>query len=408
MARIVPVVNVREVAQLLWSRRVQLDATRRRLDRCHDIHDLRACAWRVTPRPVFDFVEGGSDEELSMAANRAAFTRWQFVPRTLVNVSAVDTSAEVLDRILPVPVVLGPAGCTRLLHPAGEIGVARAAERHGLPYGLSTLAATSIEDLAAAAKPDRWFQLYVLRDSGLNAELVDRAEACGYRVLVVTVDAPIPGYHIRDLHNGLAIPPRLTLRSIAHIASRPGYWSRMVRSPAISFPNLDALSGPAALQEAGPVFSPAITWDDVAAIRQRWTGKLVIKGPLGPADARRAVQVGADAVQLSNHGGRQLDRTMPPADLITGVREAIGPDVCLLVDSGIRHGADIATCIALGADAGVIGRAYLYGLMAGGEPGVDCALDLLTSQFHRTLQLLGVTSVADLRKNGHQLLHHAG
>ena len=343
-----------------------------------------------------------------MAANRAAFTRWRFLPRTLVDVSAVDTSAEVLDRVLPVPLVLGPTGCTRMLHPAGEIGVARAAERHGLPYGLSTLAATSIEDLAAAAKPDRWFQLYLLRDSGLNAQLVDRAEASGYRVLIVTVDTPVPGYHIRDERNGMSVPPRLTGSSVAHIASRPGYWLRMLRSPAVSFPNLDALSGPAAQQDTGPVFSPAITWDHIAALRTRWAGRLVIKGPLGPADARRAVQAGADAVQLSNHGGRQLDRTVPPADLIAEVREAIGPDVCLLVDSGIRHGADIATCIALGADAGVIGRAYLYGLMAGGEPGVDHALDLLTSQFHRTLQLLGVTSVADLRRNGRQVLRHAG
>ena len=361
----------------------------------------------MTPRPVFDFVEGGSDEERSLTANRAAFAQWQFLPRTLVDVSAVDTSAGVLDRILPVPLVLGPTGCTRMLHPAGEIGVARAAERHGLPYGLSTLAATSIEDLAAAAKPDRWFQLYLLRDSALNAELVGRAEAAGYRVLIVTVDTPVPGYHIRDERNGMSVPPRLTVGGIAHIASRPGYWLRMLRGPAIAFPNLDALTGPGAQLETGPVFSPAVTWDDIAAIRERWTGKLVIKGLLGPADARRAVQAGADAVQLSNHGGRQLDRAVPPADLITGVREAIGPDVCLLVDSGIRHGADIATCIALGADAGVIGRAYLYGLMAGGEPGVDRVLDLLASQFHRTLQLLGVTSVADLRRNGHQLLRHA-
>ena len=397
--------DIREIGQLLRTRPVELNAARRRLGRCHDIHDLRAYARRVTPRPVFDYVDGGADEELSMAANREAFTRWRFLPRALVDVSAADTSAQVLDRVLPLPLVLGPTGYTRMIHPDGEIGVARAARRHGLPYTLSTMATTSIEDLAAAAAdPDRWFQLYILKDSGLNAELVDRAAACGYRVLVVTVDTVVAGHRSRDRHNGLVIPPELTARSIASIASRPAYWMRMLRSPAIVFANFAGGHRSLTIEETISLFSPAITWDDIAALRERWTGKLVIKGPLGAADARRAVQAGADAVQLSNHGGRQLDRAVPPADLITEVREAAGPGVCILVDSGIRHGADIATGIALGADAAVIGRAYLYGLMAGGEPGVDKALGLLATQFLRTLQLLGIASVADLRKHGHELL----
>ena len=396
--------NIREIRQLLRTRPVELNAAKRRLDGCHDVHDLRACARRLTPRPVFDYVDGGADEELSMAANRDAFTQWRFVPRALVDVSAPDTSALVLDRVLPLPLVLGSTGYTRMMHPAGEIGVARAAGRRGLPYTLSTMATTSIEDLAAAADPDRWFQLYILKDDGLNAELVDRAAASGYRVLVVTVDTVVAGHRSRDRHNGLVIPPELTARSIASIASRPAYWMRMLRSPAVVFANF-AVGHPAmTIEETISLFSPAITWDDIAALRERWSGKLVIKGPLGAADARQAVQAGADAVQLSNHGGRQLDRAVPPADLITEVREALGPSVCVLVDSGIRHGADIATGIALGADAGVIGRAYLYGLMAGGEPGVDKALNLLATQFKRTLQLLGVSSVADLRKHGHELL----
>ncbi len=396
--------NIREIRQLLRTRPVELDATKRRLGRCHDVHDLRACARRLTPRPVFDYVEGGADEELSMAANRDAFTRWRFVPRALVDVSTPDMSALVLDRILPLPLVLGPTGYTRMIHPDGEIGVARAAGRFGLPYTLSTMATTSIEDLAAAADPDRWFQLYLLKDSGLNIELVDRAAASGYRVLVVTVDTVVAGHRSRDRRNGLVIPPELTARSLGSIASRPGYWLRMLRSPAIVFANFLAGDRSMTIEETISLFSPAITWDDIVALRERWTGKLVIKGPLGAADARRAVQAGADAVQLSNHGGRQLDRAVPPADLITEVRDAVGPSVCVLVDSGIRHGADIATGIALGADAGVIGRAYLYGLMAGGEPGVDKALGLLATQFKRTLQLLGITSVADLREHGSELL----
>ena len=400
----VPGVNLREIGQLVRMKPVELNATRRRLARCHDVRDLRACARRLTPRPVFDYVDGGADEELSMVANREAFTRWRFTPRVLVDVSAPDTSAPLLDRGLPLPLILGPTGYTRMIHPAGEIGVARAAGRYGLPYTLSTMATTSIEDLAAAtADVDRWFQLYLLQDAGLNAELVDRAAACGYRVLVVTVDTVVAGHRSRDRRNGLVIPPELTVRSIASIASRPGYWMRMLRSPAIDFANFAAHRS-MTIEQTTAFFSPAITWDDIAALRERWTGKLVIKGPLGAAGARRAVQAGADAVQLSNHGGRQLDRAAPPADLIAEVREAVGPDRCVLVDSGIRHGADIATGIALGADAAVIGRAYLYGLMAGGEPGVDKALRLLATQFRRTLQLLGITSVADLRKHGHELL----
>lgn len=392
-----------EIRQLIRMRPADLDATRRRLSRCHDIQDLRACAQRRTPRPVFDYVDGGADEELSVAANREAFTRWRFVPRALVDVSAPDTSARVLDRVIPLPLALAPTGYTRMIDPAGEIGVARAAQRWGLPYTLSTMATTSIEDLAAAAGPERWFQLYILNDPGLSAELVDRAAACGYRVLVVTVDTVVAGHRSRDRRNGLVIPPELTPRSIASIASRPGYWLRMLRSPAIAFANFAAHPS-MTIEETISLFSPAITWDDIAALRERWAGKLVIKGPLGPADARLAAEAGADGVQLSNHGGRQLDRAVPPADLIAGVREAVGSGLCVLADSGIRHGADLATAIALGADAGVIGRAYLYGLMAGGEPGVDKCLDLLATQFTRTLQLLGAPTVADLRKHGPELL----
>jgi L-lactate dehydrogenase (cytochrome) len=401
---IVAGVKAREIRQLLRMRPVELGAASRRLSRCHDITGLRACARRRIPRPVFDYVDGGADEELSMTANRDAFTRWRFVPRALVDVSAPDTSARVLDRTLPVPLVLAPAGYTRMMHPDGEIAAARAAGRFGLPYTLSTMATTSIEDLAAAAGPDRWFQLYVLKDAGLTAELVDRAAACGYRALVVTVDTGVAGHRSRDVRNGLVIPPALTPRSIASIAFRPGYWLRMLGSPAIVPANFPGGHPSTTIQRTISLFSPAVTWDDIADLRERWAGKLVIKGPLGPSDARRATEAGADAIQLSNHGGRQLDRAVPPADLIAPVREAVGPGVCVLVDSGIRHGADIVTAIALGADAGVVGRAYLYGLMAGGEAGVARSLELLAAQFTRTLQLLGLTSVADLRKHGAEVL----
>jgi L-lactate dehydrogenase (cytochrome) len=264
---------------------------------------------------------------------------------------------------------------------------------------------TSIEDVAAAAQPDLWFQLYIQKDEGLTKELVNRAATAGYRVLVITVDTLVTGHRTRDERNGLIIPPALTLQTLGNIAVKPGYWMRMLRSETIDFANFTA-GGPGVttIEGTGMMFNPTVSWDDIAALRSRWPGKLVIKGPLSAADATRAVEVGADGLQLSNHGGRQLDRTVPAVDLIARVRGAVGPDVAVVVDSGVRHGADIAVALALGADACAIGRAYLYGLMAGGEPGVDKVIDILTDQFVRTLHLMGVSSVAELRASGRDLL----
>ncbi|HEV2255080.1 MAG TPA: alpha-hydroxy acid oxidase [Streptosporangiaceae bacterium] len=397
-----------EIRELIRVKPLELDATRRRLSACHDIADLRAAGRRLIPRPVFDYVDGGADEEVSLRANTRAFRQFRFQPRTLVDVSEPDTSTAFLGSVTPLPLALAPTGYTRMMHPAGEIGAARAAHKHGLPYTLSTMATTTIEDVASAAGGgDLWFQLYLLRDSGLNKELVDRAAAAKYRVLVVTVDCFVTGHRTRDRRNGLVVPPELTMQTLASIAGKPGYWIRMLRHPAIDFANFaghDAVT----IEGTGQLFNPAITWDDIGDLRARWPGRLIVKGPLGPADAARAVSVGADGVQLSNHGGRQLDRAVPPVHTITTVRDMVGPDVAVLVDSGIRHGSDLAVALALGADACAIGRAYLYGLMAGGEAGVNKALDILAAQFKRTMQLLGVRSVSELRELGPSLLAKGG
>jgi len=408
---------------------VELDATRRRLAACHDINDLRAMGRRLIPRPVFDYVDGGSDEEVSLAANVRAFRRWRFQPRALPEIVTADTSARLLDRDLPLPLALAPTGYTRMMHPGGEIAAARAAQRHGLPYALSTMATTTIEALAEAvlarpadpdlppglarpadpdlppglARPaDLWFQLYIQRDSGMNKDLVDRAAAAGYRVLMVTVDTVVTGHRTRDRRNGLVIPPELTVQSLASIAAKPGYWVRMLRNDPIDFANFSGRGF--TIHSTGELFNPAASWDDIAMLRDRWPGKLMLKGPVSPSDARRAVSLGVDGLQLSNHGGRQLDRAVAPIDLVASVREAVGPEVSLVVDSGVRHGSDIAVALALGADACSIGRAYLYGLMAGGEPGIDKAIDILTDQFNRTLHLLGMRSAAELRAHGRELL----
>ncbi len=407
--------------KLVRLRAVELDGTRRRLAACHDVSDLRRVAKRRIPRPVFDYVDGAADEELAVAANVAAFRQWRFLPRVLADVDVVDMSATVLGSALPVPLALGPAGYTRMLHPDGESGAARSAARHGLPYTLSTMAATGIEELAAVAvagggsggaavaggaaagRPDLWFQLYILKDRSQARDLVSRAADNGFGALVVTVDTVVAGNRLRDQRNGLSIPPELSLHTVASVASKPGYWLRLLSGPALDYANF-AGRPPTTIRKTADFFDASIDWSDIADLRSRWAGKLIIKGPLGPTDARRAAELGVDGIQLSNHGGRQLDRTVAPADLIAPVREAVGPSVALLVDSGIRHGADVVVALALGADAGVLGRAYLYGLMAGGEAGVDRALDLITRQFRTTMQLLGVTSVAELRKRGRELI----
>ena len=403
--------------KLVRLRSVELDATRRRLASCHDVADLRRVAKRRIPRPVFDYVDGAADEEVAVAGNTAAFRQWRFLPRVLADVAAIDTSSLVLGSPVPVPFALGPTGYTRMMHPDGEIGVARSGIRHGLPYALSTMATTGIEELAAGVAgadlagggapgggaADLWFQLYILKDRARAADLVSRAADSGYRVLVVTVDTVVAGNRLRDQRNGLSIPPELSVRTVASVAGKPGYWLRLLSGPALDYANFAGLP-PTTIIKSADFFDPGINWDDIADLRSRWPGKLIIKGPVGPADARRAVELGVDGIQLSNHGGRQLDRCAAPADLIAPVREAIGPSVTLLVDSGIRHGADVVVALALGADAGVLGRAHLYGLMAGGEAGVDRALDLLTGQFISTMRLLGVTSVAELRKRGRELI----
>jgi L-lactate dehydrogenase (cytochrome) len=414
--RIVGGMKVREMRKLVRMRSVELDATRRRLAACHEVGDLRRAARRRIPKPVFDYVDGAADEELTVAANVAAFRQWRFLPRVLADVSSVDTSTAIFGRPVPVPFALAPTGYTRMLHPDGEPGAARSAARHGLPYTLSTMATTGIEDLASAVSgipglpdgspgesPALWFQLYVLKDRAQVADLLDRAWGTGYQVLVVTVDTVVAGNRIRDKRNGLSIPPELSLRTVAQVASRPAYWYRLLSGPALDYANFAGRPRTTIMQTTS-FFDPGLNWDDIASLRSAWKGKLVIKGPLGPADAARAVDAGCDGIQLSNHGGRQLDRAIPTVELIEPVREAVGNSVALLVDSGIRHGADAIVALALGADAVVLGRAYLYGLMAGGEAGVDRALDLVTEQFRGTLALLGVTSVAELRKHGRELL----
>ena len=404
--------------RLVRLRTVTLDATQRRLGACYDVADLRRAAKRRIPRPVFDYVDGAADEEIAAAANTAAFRSWRFLPRVLAGVASADTGTPLFGTTLPVPLLLGPTGYTRMLHPDGEIGAARSALRHGVPYTLSTMATTGIEELRAGVAGAGsghtgtghagtgnylWFQLYLTRNREQSFGLVARAADSGYSTLVVTVDTIVAGNRVRDLRNGLTIPPALTPRTVTSVAAKPAYWYRLLTGPPIDFANFTSRA-PTTVMQTADFFDADLDWSDISDLRARWPGKLLLKGPVGPADALRALELGVDGVLLSNHGGRQLDRCVAPVDLIAPVREAVGPSFTILVDSGVRHGADVVVATALGADAAAIGRAYLYGLMAGGEAGVDRTLELLSRQFRSAIQFLGVTSVAELRKHGRDLI----
>jgi L-lactate dehydrogenase (cytochrome) len=374
--------------------------------------DFRAIAKRKLPRAVFDYVEGGADEEIAIDSNREAFMRRKLSPQLLRDVSVTDLSGEFLGHRFEVPIGIAPTGYTRMMHPTGEVSACLAAKAKGIPYTLSTMGTTTIEEIAATGHPNLWFQLYVTSDRRLSDPLIDRAAAAGYQALEVTIDTVVTGRRTRDLRNGLTIPPQLSPRTILDIASRPGYWVRMLRSPAIGFANFTALSTAevksAASTRIGSLFDQSLNWTDIEGIRKRWSGPLLLKGPIGPADARRALDVGVTGLHLSNHGGRQLDRCAPTIDLLAPLRTAVGPDVPIVIDSGVRHGADIAVSVALGADMAFIGRPYVYAVAAAGQRGVEHVVSMLTDQLRSVMQLSGVTTLAELRKHGPELLSDPG
>ena len=393
-----------ELRPLLRSRPIQLDRTARRLERANTVADLRATASRRVPRAVFDYVDGGAEEEVSLRRDRAAFERVEFQPRVLRDVASIDTATTILGRPAALPLVLAPTGFTRLMHHEGEAAVARAAQRVDLPYALTTMSTVSIEDVArAAGAATTWFQLYVWRDRGLSRELIERARAAGYHALVLTVDVPVPGRRLRDTRNGFTIPPSLSARTVLDTARRPAWWINLLTTEPLAFASLAAGAPDALASIVAEMFDPRVTFDDLTWMREAWPGPLVLKGIQSVEDAQRAAELGADGIVVSNHGGRQLDRAPTPLELLPRVAEAVGDHTEVLFDTGVRTGSDVVAAVALGARACLIGRAYLYGLMAGGQRGVERAVEILTDELTRTMQLIGVDSVRDL-DSSHALL----
>jgi L-lactate dehydrogenase (cytochrome) len=385
-----------EFRELVRPRRPTGSPTARRLAQAATIGDLREVARRRVPRAVFDYTDGAAGAEISVRRSREAFERVEFRPRVLRNVSAVDPSTTLLGARAALPLVFAPTGFTRLMHTEGESAVGRVAARVGVPYALSTMGTTSLEALADAAPgARRWFQLYLWRDRQASAALVERASAAGYEALVLTVDTPVAGPRLRDVRNGFTIPPALSARTMANAARHPHWWVDLLTTPPLEFASLRSWGGTVA-ELVDRVFEPAAVLADVRSLRASWPGALIVKGVLDADDARAVVDAGADAVVVSNHGGRQLDRSATPLEQLPSIVGVVGDRAEVYVDGGILDGADVVAAVALGARACLIGRAYLYGLMAGGEQGVQRAADILTREVIRTMQLLGVTSVVEL------------
>ncbi|MFW8624750.1 quinone-dependent L-lactate dehydrogenase [Corynebacterium glutamicum] len=388
--------NPAELLELMKFKKPELNGKKRRLDSALTIHDLRKIAKRRTPAAAFDYTDGAAEAELSITRAREAFENIEFHPDILKPAEHVDTTTQILGGTSSMPFGIAPTGFTRLMQTEGEIAGAGAAGAAGIPFTLSTLGTTSIEDVKATNPNGRnWFQLYVMRDREISYGLVERAAKAGFDTLMFTVDTPIAGYRIRDSRNGFSIPPQLTPSTVLNAIPRPWWWIDFLTTPTLEFASLSSTGGTVG-DLLNSAMDPTISYEDLKVIREMWPGKLVVKGVQNVEDSVKLLDQGVDGLILSNHGGRQLDRAPVPFHLLPQVRKEVGSEPTIMIDTGIMNGADIVAAVAMGADFTLIGRAYLYGLMAGGREGVDRTIAILRSEITRTMALLGVSSLEEL------------
>ncbi|MEX1134570.1 MAG: alpha-hydroxy acid oxidase [Acidimicrobiia bacterium] len=382
--------------------RPEFSPQRRRLSRAVSVADLRRLARRRLPRGVFDYIDGGAGDELTMRANQAAYGARTFAPRVLRDVGQVDTSSTLLGEPVATPIVLAPTGFTRIVHPDGELAVARAAARAQIPYSLSTLSTRSIEEVASVSDGRLWFQVYPWRDRRLVSELVARARDAGYEALCLTVDTPVLGRRERDIRRGFTLPPKVGLVTLLDGMVHPSWAWRFLTSEPIVFANVagrgvgDGSDAVSLAEYVGRQFDPTLTWDIVGWLRDHWEGRIVLKGIQTVEDAVLAAEHEADAIVISNHGGRQLDSAPATLDLFPAVVDAVEGRLEVICDGGVRRGSDVVKAVALGARAVMLGRPYLYGLAAGGETGVDELLATLQVEMAQTMALIGCARVGDL------------
>ncbi|MFZ9751530.1 MAG: alpha-hydroxy acid oxidase [Candidatus Nanopelagicales bacterium] len=377
-------------------RKPEFSAKKRRVKRSLTIYDLRLAAKKCTPAPAFDYTDGAAEDEISLQRARDAYREVEFQPNVLRDVSKLDTTIDLFGKPAAYPLGIAPTGFTRMMNVEGEVAGSRAAAKYGIPFCLSTMGTTSIEDVMTAAPNGRnMFQLYMWKDRDKSMALVDRAARAGVDTLVLTVDVPVAGARLRDVRNGLTVPPTLTFKTMMNAAPRIGWWWNFLTKPKLEFASLGEWPGTVA-ELIDSMFDPTIDYQDLKWIRDYWKGNLIIKGIQTIEDAKLAFDHGADAIVLSNHGGRQLDRAPVPLYQLQDTVKAVGKDKPIHIDTGIMHGADVVTALAHGAKFAWVGRAYLYGLMAGGQLGAERTLEILTTQMKRTMKLLGVSSVAEL------------
>lgn len=383
-------------------RAFETDPVARRLRAAVTVDDLRRIARRRLPRGVFDYIDGGAEDERSLARNSAAFARLEFQPNVLRDVSRIDVSTTLLGRHISMPLVIAPTGYTRLTHSQGELSVARAAARAGIPYSLSTMGTRSIEEVAAVSDGPKWFQVYTWKDRGLVRDLVERSAAAGYEALWLTVDTPVLGRRERDARRGFSIPPQIGPGTLVDGVLHPAWTIDFLTHEPITFANVDHLPqhatggdmtrGAYVMQN----FDQRLSWTDVEWLQSIWNGPLVLKGIQTVDDALRAADLGVHGIGLSNHGGRQLDDAPVPLELVESVAQALQGSAQIICDGGVRRGSDVVKAIALGATACSIGRPYLYAMGAAGERGVDRLLDFFRDGIERTMALTGRASIHEI------------
>lgn len=372
------------------------------MSKYYNIDDLRLLAKKRVPRAVFDYADGAAEDELTKDNNRNAFRKWKFIPDVLVDVAEVDTQTKVLGTEMPFPFALGPTAISYLFHHSGELAVARAASERNFPSTLSSIASTNIEDYADASDCSVWYQMYVWKNREISNDFIKRCKEKNYKAIMLTVDVPVGGKRERDLRSGMTIPPRLTLSSIIDAAFHPSWWWNFIFGPKIKFANVkERFTGKNKnfsnmMTYMNQQFDPSVTWDEAKEIASMWEGPFAIKGLMNADDAEKAIEIGASAIVISNHGGRQLDSAVAPIDVLPEIAKRVNGRAEILIDGGIRRGTDIVKAIALGADACLIGRPWVYGLAAKGEEGVGLVIDILASEVTRTLQLLGCKSINDV------------
>ena len=382
------------------------DRTLRKLSKAADVGDLRTMAKKRMPAGCFDYIDGAAQDEVTAANNVSSYKNYYFRPRVLRDVASISTTTTLLGGQIPFPVMIAPTGFDRIAHSQGELAVARAAKRSGIPYSLSTMGTRSIEEVAEVNDGRKWFQVYVWRDKPLLKEMLDRASASGYEGIMITVDTAVLGRRERDVRRGFSLPPKVGLDTIIDGIRHPRWTLDFLRAEPIQFANVKGSSGvgdgstPVTLSDyINSQFDPTLSWSDIEWFRDNWSGMIMIKGVQTVEDAEIAADMKLDGVILSNHGGRQLDYAPSPMDLVAPVADAVGDRTSIICDGGVRRGSDIVKAVAMGADACMIGRAYFYALGAAGERGVDWVLEFLRAGVEHTMALAGVGSIEDLNRD---------